>query len=84
MTDYFNRHCEAFLAALDDNSVEICVQAIGGVCEVASTFYENIPDTFMDKILNKLAGLANDNLAEIRAAVYHVSALRTYQLIQCS
>jgi hypothetical protein len=73
VTDYFTKHCEAFLAALDDKSVDICVQAIPGVCDAVSIFYDQIPDVYVDKIFNKLAALAKDNKFEIRAAVYHVS-----------
>lgn len=75
VTDCFNRHCEAFVAALGDISVDICMQAIGNVCEVVSMYYDQIPEAFIDKIFNRLATLAKDDLAEIRAAVYHVSTL---------
>jgi hypothetical protein len=73
VADCFNKHCEAFLEALDDNSVDICLQAIDNVCDAVSTYYDQIPELFIDKIFNKLAALAKDELVEIRAAVYHVS-----------
>jgi len=76
-SDYTNKHCEAFLKALSDPTVDICLQAIEGVCEVVSLWFAEISEVFIDKILNELIALAEDESPIIRAAVYH--GLRHFQ-----
>lgn len=77
-TDYFNRHCEAFLKALRDPVVDICVQAIEGVCEMISMYFEQVPDQYTDKIFNELLVLSDDELVEIRATVFRVRISITF------
>ncbi|KAI6190283.1 hypothetical protein M3Y97_00100700 [Aphelenchoides bicaudatus] len=71
VTDFMNDHCKAFLQALSDKSVDICVQAINDVNEAISSYYDQIPEVYTEKFFNKLAVLAKDENVEIRAAVFH-------------
>lgn len=71
-TDYLAKHAEAFLNALADPVLDICLQAIEHVCEVVSIYFETIPHEHTNKVFKQLAALAEDESAKVRAALYFV------------
>jgi hypothetical protein len=73
-TDYENKHFDAFLKALRDPSIDICLKAIEYVCEVVSIWWTSIPEERIQQVFKVLGELATDETAEIRAALYAVRA----------
>jgi hypothetical protein len=71
--DYTHKHCKAFIKALNDPVIDICLQAIEGVCEIVAMWFSEIDESYVDKIFNELSKLADDENSTIRAAVFRVS-----------
>lgn len=70
--DYFNKHCDTFIKALKDPTVDICLQAIENVSEIVATYFDIIPAAHMDNIFNEFVKLASDESAKIRTTLYYV------------
>jgi hypothetical protein len=77
-SDYENKHYDAFLKALRDPSIDICLKAIEYVCEIVSFWWKDIPEERIQQIFKAFEELSTDESAEIRAALYAVSSYQEY------
>ncbi|KAI6186269.1 hypothetical protein M3Y98_00114600 [Aphelenchoides besseyi] len=73
---YFGRHYDALNSALLDESIAVCIQAIESTFKILSVWWDNVPTTKLEKMLQSIITLSSQEVVEIRVAV--IQGLRLF------